>query len=91
MSVSCAHALEERRESLRVMVPQWLLVRLLAQQKPETEETVQCTQALLYAVEELRGRRALMLKVARYAVEALLPTAAVGFMLLVMSVADLEL
>ncbi|CAJ1433391.1 unnamed protein product, partial [Effrenium voratum] len=68
---ACAHALEERKESLRPLVPEWVLVRMLA-----TE------QIWPGALEEASGAAGLALRVLRFSVEALLPTFVLGLTLL---------
>jgi len=92
LSAACAHAMEERRESLRLMAPQWLLVRLLSQSAEQLQaasppslwrQVMACMP-----LEELRGHSAQILKVVRFVIEALLPTAVAGLMLLLLSMQE---
>jgi len=68
---ACTHALEERKESLRPQVPEWLMVRMLV-----TESVMP------WMLEEAKGKKALALRVLRVCCEALLPTVALGLTLL---------
>ncbi|CAE7170962.1 unnamed protein product [Symbiodinium microadriaticum] len=92
LSAACAHAMEERRESLRLMAPQWLLVRLLSQSAKQLQAA--SPPSLWHQVmacmplEELRGHSARVLKMVRFVIEALLPTVAAGLMLLLLSMRE---
>ncbi|CAE7241889.1 unnamed protein product, partial [Symbiodinium necroappetens] len=74
LSAACAHAMEERRESLRLMAPQWLLVRLLSQSAKQLQAA--SPPSLWHQV------------MACMPLEALLPTVAAGLMLLLLSMRE---
>ncbi|CAL1145947.1 unnamed protein product [Cladocopium goreaui] len=77
---ACTHALEERKESLRPQVPEWMIIRMLAS-----------NMVVPWMLEEATGKGALALRLFRVCCEALAPTTAMGLTLLLMAPGQLDM